>query len=273
MLREHGEGAKIIAGGPSLIPLMNMRLARPDLLVDIGEATELTYIRDGSEWLEIGAATRQRSIERSTTIATKCPLLAEAIPHIGHPQIRNRGTVGGSMAHADPVAELPTVAVALDAEFVVLGQLGRQTLRAGDFFVSPFTTGLNDDAVLCEVRFPAVRQRSGVAFEELSRRPGDFAIIAVAATVTWDPEGQRLEHVAAAVAGWGGRPTRALALERMLLGQSPTVESLDEAANEAAEDADPSSDIHASAAYRRRVGITLLCKAITKATSRAKAAL
>jgi len=266
LLREHGDEAKPLAGGQSLVPLMNFRLARPAHLVDLNRVAELAYIRSEDGAVRIGAMTRQREIERSALIAERWPLLTGATRHIGHVHIRNRGTVGGSLAHADPAAELPAVMVVLNAEVLARGSRGERTLTAQDFFVSHYATALEPDELLTEVRIPDLPPQTGWAFEELSRRHGDFALVGVAALVTLDPGGSILE-APLAIAGGGPTPIRASGAEAMLAGQRPS-EALFRAAGErASRELDPDSDVHASAEYRREVAAVLTRRALVRATA------
>ncbi len=269
LLREHGAEAKILAGGQSLVPLMNMRLARPSVLVDINRIAALRYIRreaDGS--LAIGAGTRQITAERSPEVAAGWPVLVEALRQVGHTTIRNRGTIGGSLAHADPTAELPTVAVALDATFRLVGPGGERTVRAREAYVSYLTTVLEPDEVLTEVRFPAPAPRSGAAFLEISRRHGDYALVAAAATVTVDEAGRCTD---AAVALGGVAPTPVLAGPRdgELRGRPLDEAALREASRQYTADLDPPTDVHADAEYRSEVAAVLTRRALALALQRA----
>jgi CO/xanthine dehydrogenase FAD-binding subunit len=269
LLREHGAEAKILAGGQSLVPLMNMRLARPSVLVDINRIAALHYLRreaDGS--LAIGAGTRQIVAERSPEVAAGWPVLVEALRQVGHTTIRNRGTIGGTLAHADPTAELPTVAVALDATFRLVGPRGERTVRAREAYVSYLTTVLEPDEVLTEVHFPAPAPRSGAAFLEISRRHGDYALVAAAATVTVDEAGRCTD---AAVALGGVAPTPVLAGPRdgELRGRQLDEATLREASRQYTADLDPPTDVHADAEYRSEVAAVLTRRALALALQRA----
>ena len=180
LLAEHQDEASVLAGGQSLIPLLALRLAQPALLIDINGVTELSGVSATDGWVAIGATTREYVAEESGTIADTVPLLAAALPLIGHEAIRNRGTIGGSLAHADPAAELPAVARALDAEFVVRGQSGERIIPAAGWFEGYLTTSRRPDELLTEVRFPAVGRGTGVSFQEVARRHGDFAVVGLA---------------------------------------------------------------------------------------------
>ncbi len=269
LLGQYGPDAKPLAGGQSLVPLMNFRLAKPRYLIDLNRIPELAYIRRDDGRLAIGAMTRQFEAERSDEVARHAPLLREALRLVGHPTIRHRGTVGGSIAHADPAAELPAAAVALGAEFVVRGPRGTRTVPAGEFFLGPFSTVLAPDELLVEVRIPAVPPGTGHAFLELSRRHGDFAIVGVAALVGLGPDG-RIERAALTLGGAGPTPVRARQAEAALLGAPPTEDLFREAGELAAREISPTSDIHASADYRRRVAAVLVRRALAVATELAK---
>ncbi|NBH05636.1 xanthine dehydrogenase family protein subunit M [Amycolatopsis sp. SID8362] len=255
------EGAQVLAGGQSLVPLLNMRLARPSLLVDVNGLEELSYIRRDGEHVEIGALTRQRAVETSDVVRRDVPLLAQALRHVGHVATRNRGTLGGSLAHADPAAELPAVAVALDAELLVRGPQGERVVGARKFFESPFRTVLAPGELLTAVRFP-VRQ-AACAIEELSRRSKDLALVAV--FVTLEQEDGRCARARIAVAGAGPTPIRAVAAEELLHGRSLDDAVIAEAAQEIAAATDPPSDLHAPADYRREMAAVLGRRALTKA--------
>jgi carbon-monoxide dehydrogenase medium subunit len=264
--------AKVLAGGQSLVPLLNMRLARPALLVDINRLHDLDYIRRNDGHLAIGALTRQRALERSDVIAELCPLLVAATGFIGHPAIRNRGTVGGSLAHADPVSELPCVMTALNAQVVVRSRSAERTIAIGDFFQSVFTTVVEPGEILVEVRILALPERTGWGFEELARRHGDFAIIGVAALVSLRSDGA-IAEARLAYAGGADRPLRARQAEAALAGQRPTSDSFEAAARIAATELDPPSDMHGTAAYRRTIAVVLTRRALAAAQTRANAGL
>ncbi|MBI3964102.1 MAG: FAD binding domain-containing protein, partial [Chloroflexi bacterium] len=189
LLSQHGEDAKVLAGGQSLVPLMNMRLARPGVIVDLNRVSGLDYVREHDGGLAFGAITRQRVAERSDLVRARNPLLAEAIPFIGHTAIRNRGTVGGSIAHADPASELPAVAAALDAEMVIRGPEGERVATPDEFFLGYLTTAIEPTEILTEVRFPAWPAGAGWCFLELSRRHGDFAIVGLGVMVVMGSNG------------------------------------------------------------------------------------
>ena len=268
MLAEHGDEAKVLAGGQSLVPLLNFQLVRPGYLVDLNEIQDLAYIRPENGRVAIGALTRQRALETSTLVRERVPLLADAMPQIGHVQIRNRGTIGGSLAHADPAAELPAVVAALDGELVVRGARSERVLRAEEFFVAYLTTALSPTELLVEVRLPVVPPRTGTAFLEVSRRHGDFALVGVAASVTLDDAGV-CTRCAIALTGVGPAPVVARAAARRLVGATPTIEALADVGQLAAADLRPDGDLHASSQYRRHVAGVLTRRALSRAVERA----
>jgi len=269
LLAEHGLDAKPLAGGQSLIPAMNFRLATPSVLVDLNGLAELSYITEVTGDVRLGGMTRQRAVERSSLAASRFPLIAETMPHIAHPAIRNRGTIGGSLAHADPAAELPAVMLALNATFTLRRQAGFRDVAASDFFVGLFSTALEPGELLSEIRIPPVAARSGFAFEEVSRRHGDFALAGVAAAVQLDEAG-RCARARIALFGVGDRPMLAAEASKALEGQPPSAESIRAAANAAAtSDIDPPGDIHASARYRRQLANVLTRRALKRAFDRA----
>ena len=268
LLGRLGEDARVLAGGQSLVPLMNFRLARPAHLVDLNRIAELDFLSVEDGELRIGAMTRQRALERSAEVASGWPLLREAAGFIGHVQIRNRGTVGGSLAHAYPSAELPVAMVTLDAAFVLQGEGGERTVAAEDFVFGTMTTALEPGELLREVRVPVPAAGSGTSFQEVSRRYGDFALAGAAALVTLDRDG--------AVAGvrltlTGSAPIRAGAAEDAVLGEKPSEALFREAARRAVEGIEQDSDMHASAEYRGRACEALARRALTEAARRAAA--
>ncbi|GAA4845467.1 xanthine dehydrogenase family protein subunit M [Pseudonocardia benzenivorans] len=261
---------KVLAGGQSLVPLLNLRLSQPGRIVDINGLDELTGITEEAGYLTVGALVRQREAELSDVVRTACPLLHEAIPLIGHTAIRNRGTVGGSIAHADPAAELPTVAACLDAELVARGPGGERTIPAADFFTGFFTTALAEDEILTAVRVRSVGPATGAAYEEVARRHGDFAMAGVAAQVRLD--GDTVAEARIAISGVDLAPVRATKAEAALAGRTVDDSILDEAADAAVADLSPSSDLHGSAAYRKHVAGVLIRKAVAAAAARAREA-
>jgi len=269
LLAKHGADAKPLAGGQSLIPAMNFRLARPAALVDLNRIAELSYIRSERDGIAIGAMTRQRAVERSEEVAQAAPLLAEAMPSIAHPQIRNRGTVGGSIAHADPSAELPAVMLALEARFRARSSTGERSIPAAEFFKGLLETALQPGELLVEIAVPPLLPRSGTAFLELARRHGDYALVGVAAVVTLDARG-RCTAARITFLSVGDGPVLATEAGKTVAGQTPSEELLRAAADAAAtRDVDPPSDIHASAAYRRQLVAVLTRRALERAFERA----
>lgn len=266
LLGDLGDEAKVLAGGQSLVPLMNFRLARPGHLIDLNQVEELAYMESENGALRIGAMARQRAIERSSLVAELWPLLAQAVGYIGHVHIRNRGTIGGSLAHADPAAEIPAVMLALNAELLVQGREGPRLLGAKDFFDSHYTTALEPDELLTEVRVPALPPGAGWAFEELTRRHGDFALVGVAALVAIDNRGC-IAEARLAFAGAGPTPLRATGAEARLAGERPSEGPFREAAASASQELEPDSDVHASARYRREVAAVLARRALTRAVA------
>jgi len=268
LLQQHDGEAKILAGGQSLMPLLNMRFARPTALIDLGRLTDLDYIREENGTLAIGAMTTKRSIERSELVKSRQPLLHASTAWIAHPQIRNRGTVGGSMAQADPAAEYPAVALALDAEFVIVGPDGRRSVAASDFFVTYLTTALEENDVLTEIRVPVLPERTGWSIQEVARRHGDFAMVGAVATLRIS--GGSCEDARVVLFGVGSTPQRATAVEQALIGQTAS-EALFASAAEKADDGleDTISDVHATAEYRRHLAQVLARRALAEAAERA----
>jgi carbon-monoxide dehydrogenase medium subunit len=267
LLAEHQDQASVLAGGQSLIPLLALRLARPAVLIDINGIDELSGVSAADGWVAIGAMTRDYVAEESETVAGTVPLLAAALPLIGHEAIRSRGTVGGSMAHADPAAELPAVARALDAEFVVRGQSGERAVPAAEWFEGYLTTSRRPDELLVEVRFPAADRGTGTSFQEVARRHGDFAIVGLAASLTLS--GGAISDARLAFAGLSDVPVRAVDAEDLLVGEEPSPELFDEAARRATDDIDPPADLHGSADYRRKVAAALVRRGLRAAADNA----
>jgi CO/xanthine dehydrogenase FAD-binding subunit len=271
-LAEYGYEAKALAGGQSLIPMMNFRIAQPAMLVDLNNVSELFYIRpNGNGGLLIGAMTRQAQVEHDPLVAKRAPLVHEVMPQIAYPQIRSRGTFGGSLAHADPSAELVAVNIALNARFRLRSQAGERWVPADEFFVGLFTTVLEPDELLVEIALPAMPPRSGWSFLEITRRHHDFCIAGVAVLVTLDEKG-RCEQTRLVFLSAGDGPVIARQAAEMLVGQAPTPELIRAAAEKAAADEiDPGSDIHASAEYRRHLAKVLARRTLTQAFERAEA--
>ncbi len=266
LLHRLGDDAKILAGGQSLIPMLNFRLARPAVVVDINRIPALDWVREENGTVTIGALVRQRRLE--LWARRHSPLLAEVLGHIGHTAIRTRGTIAGSLAHADPAAELPGLLLCLDGAVVARSTSGQREIAARDLFVAPLTTTLRADELITEVRLPALPAGAGWGFLEIARRHGDFALVGVAAVVTLARE--RIERAQVALFGCGATPVRAMRAERALAGQAPAPGPIDLAAREAAEALTPDADLHASAEYRRRVARTLMARALTAAVDRAR---
>jgi carbon-monoxide dehydrogenase medium subunit len=266
LLRAHGEDGKLLAGGQSLVPLLNMRLARPSVIIDLNAVRELSYIKEDNGDVVIGAMTRQREVELSPLVRRKLPLLAEALGYVGHPQIRNRGTIGGSIAHADPSAELPAVAAALGATMVVRGPKGRRTLTPEQFFLGFLTTALAPQELLVEVRFPA-HEKMGTAFLEVARRHGDYALAGVAVTLTRN--GEATKDCRLAFTGVGPGPVRIPEAEGAVIGNRLTSQVLGEVSKIVTDRLDPDSDVHASVEYRKHVAGVLSVRALQLAYGRA----
>ena len=268
LLAEYGDDAKPLAGGQSLIPAMNFRLARPAVLVDMNPATDLSGIElqpDGS--LRIGAMTRQQAVERSPAVAAHAPLLAEAMPWIAHTQIRTRGTMGGSVAHADPAAELPAIFSALGARYQLRSLHGDRWIAAELFVTGLFETALAPGEIVTSIEIPAAAPRTGSAFVEMARRHGDFALAGVACTVTLDESG-RCSDARVALFGIGDGPVLSQAAATRLIGTLPDEGIIREAAAAIESEVDPPTDIHASAAYRKHLSVVLARRALTSAVQR-----
>jgi aerobic carbon-monoxide dehydrogenase medium subunit len=265
-LAELGDEAKILAGGQSLVPLLNLRLAYPAFLVDINPIGELDFITNGSG-VRVGAVARHRDVERSELVARANPLLAAAIKLVGHAAIRNRGTIGGSVAHADPAAELPTVLVALDGEIDARSARGARTIAAADFFEGFLTTTLQPDELLTEVRFPALAAGSGWSIQEFSRRSGDFGVVTVAVTLAAGTDG-RISEARVAFGGVAGTAVRAPSAEAALAGQTPSAELWKAGGQEAAAGLDPPGDLHSTPEHRRHLAAVLTERALVEAYGR-----
>ncbi|MFY9650556.1 FAD binding domain-containing protein [Trebonia sp.] len=267
LLAEHQDEASVLAGGQSLIPLMALRLARPAVLIDINGLSELSLVAVEDGRVTIGAMTREYVAEDSATIGDTVPLLAAALPLIGHEAIRSRGTIGGSLAHADPAAELPAVARALDAEFVVRGRAGERVVPAADWFEGYLATSRRPDEILAEVRFPAAGPGTGVAFLEVARRHGDFAIVGLAVSLTL-ADGV-ISDARLAFAGVSDVPVRAAEAEDLLIGQRPSAELFAEAARVATATLDPPADLNGSPEYRKQIAATLVRRGLQAAADNA----
>ncbi|HKX17645.1 MAG TPA: xanthine dehydrogenase family protein subunit M [bacterium] len=269
VLAARGDDAKVLAGGQSLVPLMNMRLARPRAIVDLNRVRGLDRLGETRGVLTIGAMVRQRAAERSALIAARCPLLRDALGWVGHPQIRNRGTLGGSIAHADPAAEIPAVLVALGGEVTVRGPKGARTIRAADLFVTYLTTAIDAREVLTEIRIPAMPRGAGWSWMEIARRHGDFALAGVGVTLAL--RRGAIADARIGLTGVGPAPVRAAAAERLLTGAAPSEDLWQRAADAVRGAIEPDGDLHASADYRRHVAGVLTIRALREALVRAAA--
>ena len=262
-LADAGEGGKVLAGGQSLVPLLALRLARPDVLVDVNQVAGLDRVVVDDHRLVIGALARHRAVELDEQVRRAFPLVSAAAAKIGHVAIRNRGTVGGSVAHADPAAEWPALLLALDGEVEVASPRGRRVVSAGDLYAGYLTTTLEVDEVVCEVRATLPEGRTGTSFLELARREGDFAIVGVAAVLAI--EGDEVRHCRLALSGVGSTPVRARGAEELLAGGAADDAAIAAAARKVAEEIDPPGDIHGSADYRRKVAGVLVRRALSAA--------
>jgi carbon-monoxide dehydrogenase medium subunit len=263
LLAEHQDEASVLAGGQSLIPLLALRLARPAVLIDINGVAELSGMSVTDGRVAIGAMTREYVAEESEMVADTVPLLAAALPLIGHEAIRSRGTIGGSLAHADPAAELPAVARALDAELVVRSRSGDRVIPAAEWFEGYLATSRRPDEILVEVRFPAAGPGTGVAFQEVARRHGDFAMVGVAVSLTL-ADGA-ISDARLAFSGIADVPVRAAEAEDLLVGEEPSAELFEEAARRATADIDPPADLHGSSEYRKNVAAALVRRGLRAA--------
>lgn len=266
LMARFGDQARPLAGGQSLVPLMNFRLLRPAHLIDLNGVSELNYLKVANGTLRIGAITRQRALEHSADVAGRWPLLLDATAFIGHIQIRNRGTVGGSLAHAFPSAELPIAMVTLDASMVVCAKTNQRSVRAEEFFLSYMTTAIEPGELLTEIQVPALPANTGWSYQEVSRRHGDFALAGAASVVALDSNGN-INHARLTLTGT--TPIRAEQAERSLLGEKPSEALFKDAARRATENLEQDSDIHASAEYRRAACAALARRALAQAAERA----
>ena len=271
VLARHGGDAKVLAGGQSLIPVLNFRLAQPALLVDLNKVSELDFLRRAEDGgLRIGALTRQRKLERDPVVRETAPLLAETVPWIAHPQIRNRGTVGGSLAHADPAAELPAVAVALRARFRLAKADGERWVEAKEFFAGLFTTALEPDELLTEIALPPLPARTGWSFQEIARRHGDYAMVGVAALVTLGDDG-RCREARLVFLSVGDRPVEARGAAALLAGTDLGPDAVAAAADKASRDEmNPRTDVHATSEFKRHLARVLTGRALRTAAERAR---
>jgi carbon-monoxide dehydrogenase medium subunit len=268
---QYGDDARFLAGGQSLIPAMNFRLASPAVLIDINPLDALAYVRGDGDGLAIGALTRNRAIERDALVQRHQPLVAEAMPHVSHPQIRNRGTFGGNLAQADPASEMPAVVLALGGRLKARSAKGERWIAAHDFFLGALTTALRADEMLVEIALPALPPRTGTCFMEVARRQGDYAMMGVAAIVGLDAAGV-CRHAALAYCNAGDRPIRADQAAQALIGQAVGDAQIRDAAAAAQGAIAPTGNVHAGADYQRHLGGVLTRRALGAALERAKAA-
>lgn len=269
-LTDAGGDGKIIAGGQSLMPMLNFRLLRPSILIDINRIPDLAYVRDNGNEIRIGPLTRHRNLETSDIIAKQFPVLHEAMGYVAHLAIRNRGTIGGSLSHADPAAELPMMSLLLDARLEVQCISGRRTIEAQDFFFGALTTALEDGDMLVEVRLPKLPEGAGWAFEEVARRSGDFALASVA--VIMNSDGDTISDLRIGMMGVGETPMRAAEAESILAGQPYSETAISAAVDSICAVVEPNNDLHASADYRRHLVGILARQALTKAWNRSRRA-
>lgn len=264
LLAEHGDEAKIIAGGQSLIPAMNLRLAQPEHLIDINAIDELNGISEDTEYVTFGALTRHSDVEKSALLKERCPILPAAARCIGHLAIRTRGTVGGSLVNADPAAEWSLIAILLDAEMTVRSANGVRILTARDFIQSVYTSDVEDNEILTAIRFPVLKNGEGWSIKQISRRAGDFAIVAVAATLRLNAIGT-IEDIRICVGGMDVTPLRLSELENIAIGKVPDQAWATSIAIASAQVGEPESDMHASATYRREICEELMKQALEEA--------
>lgn len=268
LLRRNGDRAKVLAGGQSLIPLMKLRLAEPQLLVDISRIQALSKLREDEKVLSIGAMTRDREFERSKIVQTKYPILADVVKVLGDPEVRNLGTIGGSLVHADPAGDWGTALLALDTQLVVTGPKGKRTVPIDGFFTDTFATALHGDELLTEIRIPKPGPRTGSAYKKLKRKTGDFATVAVSAGVELDSQGA-IVKARLGLGAVGPTPIRAKRAEASLIGKSPGDAAFTEAGRLAAQEASPASDLHGSEEYKRAMVQVFTRRALEAAVGRA----
>jgi carbon-monoxide dehydrogenase medium subunit len=268
---EYGDEARFLAGGQSLVPTMNFRLTQPAMLIDINPLAELAGVKiDAAERVRIGALTRYRNLERDPATERNLPLIHEALPHIAHPQIRNRGTIGGNLAHADPASEMPAIVVALAGRLRAQSMKGERWIAASDFFVGALSTALEPDEMLTEVELPVAPLRSGACFMEVSRRRGDFAIIGVACTLRLDEQG-RCAEARIGLCNAGDGPVFATDASEFLVGRKIGATEIEEAAELVQNAIDPGGSIHASKEFQRHIAGVLTARALATANERARA--
>lgn len=268
LVAQFGSEGKVLAGGHSLVPLMKLRLAAPKHLVDLGRIAELNYIREDDGKIQIGSLTTHFQIESSDLLKTKCPLLPETAREIGDVQVRNKGTVGGSLAHADPAADWPAAVLALDAEVQALSERGNRWIPAKEFFVDLLKTALEADEILTAVRLPSLPARGGDAYVKLHQPASGFAIVGVAARLVLDDQGA-IQQASVGVTGVGAKAYRAATVENLLRGRSPGPKRLEEASAHAADGIDANADLYASAEYRAHLSRVYTHRALQKALERA----
>jgi CO/xanthine dehydrogenase FAD-binding subunit len=266
---EHGDDAKFLAGGQSLIPTMNFRLARPAVLIDINEIRDLAGIRPSAAATRVGPLTRYRALQRDAAFARLFPLIGEALPHIAHPQIRNRGTIGGNLSHADPASELPAIALALGARFHVRTATQQRWIEAADFFVSALTTDLKAGEMLVEIELPLPKPRTGCCFMEVARRRGDFAIVGVATMMTLG-EQDECTHVRLSFCGVGETPVDASSAADVVVGSVPSEDAIRDVAAIVQTMIAPSGSVHATADYQRHIAGVLTERALQTAYQRGR---
>ena len=269
LVAQFGADGKVLAGGHSLIPLMKLRLASPKHLVDIGGISDLSYIREDGDKIQIGATTTHFRIESSDLLKTKCPLLPETAGEIGDAQVRNKGTMGGSLAHSDPAGDWPAAILALDAEIQAVSARGERWIPAREFFVDLLATALKGDEILTAIRLPALPPRAGDAYLKLHHPASGFAVVGAAARLVLGENGS-IERAAVGITGIGPKAFRAVAVENALAGKSPTTKRLEEASAHAADGVDANSDLYASAEYRSHLARVYTRRAIEKALERAQ---
>jgi carbon-monoxide dehydrogenase medium subunit len=266
-LAQAGGDAKILAGGQSLVPMLNFRLLRPAILVDINRIPDLAFIEDAGDAVKIGALTRHHQLETSPVIAEHFPILSYAMTHVAHLAIRNRGTIGGSLSHADPAAELPMMALLLGAKLHISSGRGKRVVEAREFFLDALTVNLAEDELLTEIHLPKLPPHTGWGFEEVARRAGDFALAAVAATITMSAGAMKEARIA--LTGVAPTPVRASEAEALLVGQKPEAKLIAHVTEAVRAAIEPETDLHASSDYRRHLAGVLAGRALAAALQRA----
>jgi len=269
LLQQHGDGAKLLAGGHSLLPVLKLRLSEPDHLIDIGGISDLRGVRRDGDTLRIGALTTHNAIEQDAVLREQCPLLVETAAKVGDRQVRNRGTIGGALAHADAAADYPAAILALDAEMIAHGPNGERTIAAADYFVAFLTTALEPDEVLTEIRLPVAAPKTGTSYQKLANQASGYAIVGVAAVVTLNGNGDGGE-VRIGITGTGERAIRATAVEQALAGTALDEAAIRAASERAGEGIEPLDDLHAGANYRLGVTRGLTRRALLTAVERAR---